>query len=41
MLDCLQLPLLAEFDRLFSQVTGYDDLDHRLTLTRRDVALSA
>ncbi len=37
----LQFVLLAaEFDRLFSQVTGYDDLDHRLSLTRRDVALS-
>ncbi len=30
-----KLPLSAEFDRLFSRVTGYDDLDHRLTLTRQ------
>lgn len=30
-----KLPLSEEFDRLFSQVTGYDDLDHRLTLTRQ------
>ncbi len=28
-----KLLLAAEFDRLFSQVTGYDDLDHRLSLT--------
>ena len=27
--------LSAEFDRLFSRITGYDDLDHRLTLTRQ------
>ena len=30
-----KLPLSDEFDRLFSQVTGYDDLDHRLALTRQ------
>lgn len=30
-----KLPLSEEFDRLFSQVTGYDDLDHRLNLTRQ------
>ncbi len=30
-----KLQLEAEFDRLFSLVTGYDDLDHRLTLTRQ------
>ena len=29
-----KLPLSAEFDRLFSRVTGYDDLDRHLTLTR-------
>ena len=28
-----KLQLEAEFDRLFSRVTGYDDLDHRLSLT--------
>ena len=27
--------LSEEFDRLFSQVTGYDELDHRLSLTRQ------
>ena len=30
-----KLSLSKEFDRLFSQVTGYDDLDHRLSLTRQ------
>ena len=30
-----RLSLEAEFDCLFSRVTGYDDLDHRLTLTRQ------
>ena len=30
-----KLPLWEEFDCLFSRVTGYDDLDHRLTLTRQ------
>lgn len=30
-----KLSLSEEFDRLFSQVTGYDDLDHRLNLTRQ------
>ena len=30
-----KLPLEAEFERLFSRVTGYDDLDHRLSLTRQ------
>lgn len=30
-----KLSLSKEFDRLFSQITGYDDLDHRLSLTRQ------
>ena len=30
-----KLSLSAEFDLLFSRVTGYDDLDHRLSLTRQ------
>ena len=29
------MPLSEEFDRLLSRITGYDDLDHRLTLTRQ------
>ncbi len=30
-----KLSLSEEFDLLFSRVTGYDDLDHRLSLTRQ------
>jgi hypothetical protein len=30
-----KLSLSEEFDGLFSQVTGYDELDHRLSLTRQ------